>query len=166
MAERYLFKDGVKSYVEMAKLAESMRVSMSAVAATLNKIQEGGLEGIIKTSAQLRVLGGNFAMGADPLSTMYEIFNNPQALESRIQGMMKGMGTMDNKNGEVTFNMSDSLHLKSMAEALGRSTEDVMNEARAVAKLGYLRMLIRAWGKNNSWVLQTKRTRMTRVNGL
>ena len=141
MAERYLFKGGVKGYVEMAKLAESMRVSMSAVAATLGKIQEGGLEGIIKTSAQLQVLGGNFAMGADPLAMVYESFNDPQALEKRFQGMMKGMGTMNTKTGEVTFNMADSLHLQQMAKTLGRSTEDVMNEARAVAKVGTLKQV-------------------------
>ena len=141
MAEKHLFKGGVKGYVEMAKLAESMRVSMNAVAATLDKIQEGGLEDIIKTSAGLQVLGGNFAMGADPLAMAYEAYNDPQALEKRFQGMMKGMGTMDTKTGEVNFYMGDKMHLQAMAKTLGRSTEDVMNEARAVAKIGTLKQV-------------------------
>ena len=55
--------------------------------------------------------------------------------------MMKGMGTMNTKTGEVTFNMADSLHLQQMAKTLGRSTEDVMNEARAVAKVGALKQV-------------------------
>lgn len=143
LAERYQFKGGVKSLMEMTAWAQKIRFNMDNLGSMLNKIQEGGLEGIIENTAKLQVLGGNFAMGADPLATLYEAYNSPEDLGKRYEGMTRGMGYFDENIGDVRFGAQDQMQLQSMAAVTGTSVEDLMNMRRATLKRGKLEGLLK-----------------------
>lgn len=134
LAEKFQFKGGLKSLMEMSKWAQNVRFNMGSLDNILDKIQTGGLEGIIEQSAKLQVLGGNYAMGADPLAMAYEAFNDPASLAKRLNKMLVGEGTFNSKTGEVDFSGFSQMKVRAMAEATGQDYKDLLNQARQMIK--------------------------------
>ena len=130
LANKYDFKGGTKGFIEMAKWAENVRFNLGSLGGMLEKVQGGGLEGSITTAAKLQVLGGNFAMGADPLAMDYEGNADPASFAKRIKSMFGGLGSLDRDSGETTFNYVENRLIRNAAEALGMSTEDAKDLIR------------------------------------
>lgn len=130
LAEKHQFKGGVKGLMKMAAWASKTKFNMDSLDGMLDKISEGGLEGVITQAAQLQVLGGASAMGADPLAMMFERYNDPAAYAKRMNSMTRDMGTFNEKTGETWFNQVDQMRIEAMAKAQGRSKEDLFAEVR------------------------------------
>ena len=131
LAQKYNFKGGTENLMKMAKWAENTRFNMNSLGGMLDKISEGGLEGIITQGAQFQVLGGQAAMNADPFAMMFERYADPEAFAKRMQDMTKGYGSLDRITGETTFSGTEQMLMEQLAKIQGRSVEDVMNEVRA-----------------------------------
>ena len=128
LAEKYTFRGGVQGMMKMALWAQNARFNMSSLSTMIDNVQEGGLEGVIKQGAQMQVLGGNVAMGADPLGMMYEAWNDPEAYAKRMYNMTRGLGRFNEKTGEVELKGQDAMMVNAIAKAQGRSKEDIRNE--------------------------------------
>jgi len=124
LAQKYTFKGGVKAMMQMSIWAQKTRFNMDALEGIVDKIQDGGLEGVITQSAKLQVLGGNMAMGSDPMAMMYEAWADPEALAKRFTDMTKGIGHFNTKTGEVDIEGADAMRLKQYAEATGIDYKD------------------------------------------
>ena len=170
LAEKYNFKGGVKSLMEMAKWAQNVRFNTGSLDGMLDKVQEGGLEGIIKQSAELQVLGGNFAMGSDPLAMAYESFMDPEGYAKRMNGMIAGQGVMDSETGEVSFGIASQLAMRQMAKSTGQDYKDVLAQAKQQVKVNKMKDLVsqsfnddqmaaianNAKYENGEWVVNTQ----------
>lgn len=130
LANKYDFKNGTKGFIELSKWAENARFNLGSLGGALEKIQSGGLENTITTSAKLQVLGGPFAAFSDPLGMEFEANADPDAYAKRIQKMFSTMGRFDKKTGQTTFNYAENKMIRSAAESLGISVEDAKNMAR------------------------------------
>lgn len=130
LANKYSFKNGTKGLIELSKWAENVRFNLTNLGSMLEKVQTGGLEGTITQAARLQVLGGRFAMGADPLAMLYEAHEDPDAYAKRMHTMIKGMGSVNKETGETVFNMSEQRMLRAYADAAGMSYEDALTMAR------------------------------------
>ena len=130
MAQKYDFRGGVKGMMKMAKWAQNTRFNMDNLPNMLEDIQKGGLEGIITKAAKLQVLGGRFAMGADPIAMAFEAYNNPAALAKRFNSMTMGMGHFNKETGEVEFNGMEMDQMRALAENTDQSIDDVKKQAR------------------------------------
>lgn len=137
LAEKYNFKDGVQGLMNMSKWAQNMRFNTASLDGMLDKVQTGGLEGVIKQAAELQVLGGNFAMGSDPLAMAYESYMDPEAYAKRMNSMIAGQGYMK-KDGSVGFGITSQMIMRQYAESTGQDYKDVLNQARAQVKLGQI----------------------------
>ena len=124
LAQKYTFKGGVEAMMKMSIWAQKTRFNMQNLETIVDKIQDGGLEGVITQGAKLQVLGGNFAMGADPLAMMYESWADPESLTKRFADMTKGLGHFNSKTGEVDIVGPDAMMLKQYAEATGIDYKD------------------------------------------
>ena len=131
LAQKYNFKGGTANLMKMAKWAENTRFNMNSLSSMLDKISEGGLEGVITQGAQFQVLGGHAAMNADPIAMMFERYADPEALMKRYQDMTKGYGSLDRRTGETKFSGTEQMLMEQLAKIQGRSVEEVMNEVRA-----------------------------------
>lgn len=131
LAQKYNFKGGTANLMKMAKWAENTRFNMNSLSSMLDKISEGGLEGVITQGAQFQVLGGHSAMNADPIAMMFERYADPEALMKRYQDMTKGYGSLDRTTGETKFSGTEQMLMEQLAKIQGRSVEEVMNEVRA-----------------------------------
>lgn len=139
LAQKYDFKNGTKGFMELAKWAENARFNLGSLGGALEKIQGGGLENTITTSAKLQVLGGPFAMLSDPLSMEFEANAAPEAYARKIQKMFSTMGRFDRETGQTTFNYAENKMLRSAAESLGISVEDAKNMARGARQKDVVR---------------------------
>ena len=128
MAQKYNFKGGVQGFMNMAKWAEKTRFNIASLGGMLDKVQEGGLEGVIQQSAGFQVLGGHAAMNSDPLGMMFDAWADPEAYAKRMQDMTKGFGTVDRETGETKFNINESMQMAQIAKLQGRSVEEVRGE--------------------------------------
>lgn len=135
LAEKYNFKNGVKSLMEMSKWSQNMRFNMGSLDGMLDKVQEGGLEGVVKQAAELQVLGGDFAMGADPMAMAYESFMDPEGFAKRLNGMVANQGTFNSKTGEVDFGIASQMRMRAMAKATGQDYKDVLAQAKQIGKI-------------------------------
>ena len=131
LAQKYNFKGGTENLMKMAKWAENTRFNMNSLSGMLDKVSEGGLEGVITQGAQFQVLGGHAAINADPIAMMFERYADPDAFAKRMQDMTIGYGQLDRKTGETKFSGPEQMLMEQLAKIQGRSVEDVMNEVRA-----------------------------------
>lgn len=128
-AQKYDFKNGVKGLMNMAAKAQNIRFNMDSLGGILDDIQGGGLENLITKGAKLQVMGGRFAMNANPIAMMYEAFSDPEALMSRYNDMLTGMGRMNSKTGKVDFTGEEQMMLRNFAQITGQNLEDVRAQA-------------------------------------
>lgn len=124
MAQKYTFKGGVEALAKMTIWSQKTRFNLKDVETVADKIMDGGIEGVLKMSSQLQVLGGKFAMMSDPLSMMYDALADPEALGKKLHEMVKGHGAFNKETGQVTFNTTDVQMLKAYANATGASYTD------------------------------------------
>lgn len=124
LAQKYTFKGGTEAMMKMSIWSQKVRFNMQGLEGMVDKIQDGGLEGVITQGAKLQVLGGNMAMGADPIAMMYEAWADPEALAKRFTDMTKGTGHFNSKTGEVDIVGPDAMRLKAYAEAIGMDYKD------------------------------------------
>lgn len=134
LAEKYSFKNGVQGLMKMAAWAQKTRFNMDSFESTLQKVSEGGLEGVLKMGAEFQVLGGNAAMAADPIAMMYERYADPEALAKRMHSMVKGYGSFNKKTGEVEVNGTDLMMAEQLAKVRGIPVNDVLNEIKQERK--------------------------------
>lgn len=136
LAEKYDFKNGVNSLMKMVKWAHNVRFNMGSLDGMLDNIQSGGLENLIEKSASLQVLGGNFAMGADPLAMGWEAFKDPEAFAKRVTDMVANTAHFDKKTGEHKVeSISDMIRLRTASNVLGIDYKDLLNQVKQLAKI-------------------------------
>lgn len=130
LLQEFQFKEGVEGYRRMAVLAQDMRFNLNSMSNMLNKIQSGGLEGVIKQTAQLQVLGGNLAKMADPFALMYNAFADPETMVKNVRESLKGFGSVDIKTGETIFVPQEMIRLKAFANAMNMEYSNVLDMVR------------------------------------
>jgi hypothetical protein len=115
----YTFQRGSKAMAEMAMNSEKMKVSMDSAL----KVADMGdsLEKVIELTANLQVMGGEFAK-VDPMQMFYQMRNEPEKVMEKISEMTKGIATF-RKQADGTFEKfispADKQRLASVAESLG-----------------------------------------------
>lgn len=133
MAQNYTFKNGLDGLASMAKKAIQLKTDMSLVDSLANNVST--VEGAITTGAKLQVLGGSYAMGADPLSMMYESLNDMEGLYDRAVGMAKSKVFYNNETGNFEMGAMDRYMMKQAATAMGMDPSKLIDVAYRQASL-------------------------------
>lgn len=134
MAQNYTFKNGIDGLTSMAKKAIQLKTDLSLVNGLIEKTST--VEGAINTGAQLQVLGGNYAMGSDPLSMMYDSLNDAEAMFDRAVGMAKGKVFYNESTGNFEMGAMDRYMAKQAATVMGVDPEKLIDVAFRQASLG------------------------------
>ena len=131
-AQKFNFKGGVNGLADMAINAEKMRIDIQDTfkSAEISKT----LEGAIKTSAKLQVLGGRFA-NFDPLRMLNLARNNVKEYQKELNGMLKGIANFDSKTGEFGITPEDLQRLDLVAEATGQNVDNLIEQAKKRAQI-------------------------------
>lgn len=128
--QKYTFRGGSQGMADMAIYAEKFKINMDEV---FNSLEKGrALDSVIEMSAQLQVLGGQFANLADPMSMLFESRNDPEAYTKRINEMTKGMVTMRKEGDKFELQIASPMaqdQIAAAAKALGMTTDELTTQA-------------------------------------
>ena len=127
MAQTYTFTKGVDSLQKMAETSTRLKYNMSEVARFAEKVNT--VEGAIKTSANLSVLGGDFAQFSNPMGLLYEGLNDMEGLNDRMVEMFSKMARWDSSKGQIEIGAYDKQRIRVAAEAMGVDANEMMNIA-------------------------------------
>jgi hypothetical protein len=123
--QTFTFTKGSKAMAEMAMNAQKMNVDLVDV---LNLAEATrGLESVIEMTANLQVMGGEFAK-LDPFQALYMSRNEPEKWTEQISKMTSGLFTFKkNAKGlwEKSISPVDADRLRGVAKSLGISAEEM-----------------------------------------
>lgn len=124
LAQNYTFKRGLEGLEAMARKSTAIRLDMQQTANFADKVST--LEGAVEASAQLSVLGGDFAKYSNPLTMMYEGLNDMESLQDRVVKMFGDVGKWDYSKGQVDVSVFNRERLKRAAPAMGMDYSSIM----------------------------------------
>ena len=133
IAQKYNFKGGVKGAMQMAAFAAKTGFEMQEIAGVADKLFSP--EGAVEMSAQLQVLGGEWAKLADPFTLMYKARNDVAGLTEDLVKATTASAQFNKKTGELDISALEMHRLKEVADATGLSYENLANTARVTGKL-------------------------------
>lgn len=134
LAQKYTFKGGVEALMKMSVWAQKTRFDMQGLQSAVDKVQTGGIEGIITQSANLQVLGGNMAAFSDPLGMMYDAFADTESYAKRMNKMVQDIGRFDARTGQTHIGIADRLRLQAYSNATGISMENAIQQVNQRVK--------------------------------
>jgi hypothetical protein len=133
LAQKYNFKGGVKGAMQMAAFVAKTGFEMQEMAGLADKLFSP--EGAVEMSAQLQVLGGEWAKLADPFTLMYKARNDMAGLTEDLVKATTASAHFNAKTGELDISALEMHRLKEVADATGLSYENLANTARTTGKL-------------------------------
>lgn len=140
LAEKYNFKNGVDGFIKAAKWAESARLEMQSLASATERTQTGGLEGLLKQSAQLQVMGGRALMNSNPMRLAYNAFNDQEAYGKMMVDAFKDVGSFNRATGEFEVKGAQNhIRAKAISDAFGISKDEGLRLAATESKKNQIR---------------------------
>ena len=132
LAQKYTFKNGVDGLTAMAEKAAKMRVDMDMVASLADKLST--ISGAVTTSADLQVLGGEFAQFADPMGLLHDSLNDMEGLQDRLVNLTNSLGRFNRETGEIEIATFDKMRLKQAASAMGVDYGKLIDQTTTAAR--------------------------------
>lgn len=132
LAQNYTFKDGVKGLSDMAKRSAEIKMNIAEVSRFVDKTST--LEGSLQSAAGLSVLGGSFAMGANPLQMLYNGLQDFEGAERQMENMLKGLVTFNEDTKQLEMSAFNRQRLKAASQAMGVNYEEMQNMAFAIGR--------------------------------
>ena len=132
MLNRYNFRDGVKGLAKMAETVSKLGVDMEFASGFADKLWD--VEGAVDMSAQLNVMGGEWAKMADPFHLMYMARNDMEGLTKEI-GNAAAASAHFNKDGEIQIGAKEMHKLKIIAQQTGVAYDDLVTAGKNAFKL-------------------------------
>ncbi len=129
---KYNFKDGVKGLAKMAETATKLGVEMSFATGMAEKLFD--IEGAVDMSAQLQVIGGEWAKLADPFKLMYMARNDMDGLTEALGKAAESAAHFNSKTGEFDISALEMHRLRKVAEQTGVSYEELAQAGKNAAK--------------------------------
>lgn len=137
LANKYNFKNGIKGLAHMAQLSTKFKVDMGMVSGMADKLFD--IEGAVDMSAQLQVMGGEWAKLADPFKLMYQAREDTDALFESVINATKGAAKFNKESGDFTLSGMELHKLKTVAEATGLDFEQLAQSAKSAAKFSKIK---------------------------
>lgn len=137
MLNKYNFKGGVKGLAKMAQTTSKLGVDMNFVAGMADKLFD--IEGAVDMSAQLQVMGGEWAELADPFKLMYMARNDMEGLTEAIGQAAASSAHFNKETGEFEISSLEMHRLRKIAEQTGVSYEELATAGKNAAKFSRIK---------------------------
>jgi len=142
----YTFQQGVKGFAEMAMYAEKFKVDINQALNAADVART--LEGAIDLTAQLQVMGGEFAK-TDPFEMLFLSRNDPAKFTEKIADMTKGVVTfrkMSDGTFEKFISPADRDRLALVAKSLHMEVGELTQIAERQAEIQRMRQQMAGMG--------------------
>ena len=135
MLNKYSFKNGTKGLGKMAETAARLGVDMETVGSMSEKLFN--LEGAVDMSAQLQVMGGEWAKLADPFKLMYLGREDVNTLLEKMGEAAASSFHFD--EGEFKISAMEIQRLKQIAEQTGVEYEKLAEAGKNAKKFSMIK---------------------------
>jgi hypothetical protein len=142
----YTFQQGVKGFAQMAEYAEKFKIDIGDALNAASVART--LEGAIDLTAQLQVMGGEFAK-TDPFEMLFLSRNDPAKFTEKIADMTKGVVTfrkMSDGTFEKFISPADRDRLAAVAKSLGMEASQLTQIAERQAEIQKMRQQMAGMG--------------------
>lgn len=140
MAQNYTFRNGLNGLSEMAKRSAEIKMNMGEVSRFIDKTST--LEGSLQSAAGLSVLGGGFALGANPLQMLYNGLQDAEGAEKHMENMLKGLVTFNQDTKQLEMSAFNRQRMRAAAQAMGVNYDEMMNTAFAMGREQQIRPIL------------------------
>ena len=140
MLNKYNFKNGIKGLAKMAQTTTKLGVDMNFVAGMADKLFD--IEGAVDMSAQLQVMGGEWAKMADPFHLMYMARNDMEGLADELGRAAQSSVHFNSETKEFEISALEMHRLRKIAEQTGVAYEDLATAGKNAAILGRIKTQI------------------------
>ena len=140
MLNKYNFKNGAKGLAKMAETTTKLGIDMNFAAGMADKLFD--IEGAVDMSAQLQVMGGEWAKLADPFKLMYMARNDMNALSDSVIKAAESAAVFNKKTGEFEISGLELHRLRKIAEQTGLSYEELAESAKKARKFSEIKSQI------------------------
>lgn len=139
LAQSYNFRGGVDNMAKLTMWAEKTRFNLQNATKFADKMGGDNISDILETSAKLQILGGAAGIYSDPMAMMWEAGNDVGALAQRQFKMFGDItGTFNKQTGETEFTEFERRKIRGIADIMGISLEEAMNQIRQSNKQGVI----------------------------
>jgi len=135
----YTFQQGVKGFAEMAMYAEKFKIDINQALNAADVART--LEGAIDLTAQLQVMGGEFAK-TDPFEMLFLARNDPAKFTEKIADMTKGLVSfrkMADGSFEKFISPADRDRIAAVAKSMGMEASALTEIAERQAEVQKMR---------------------------
>ena len=142
----YTFQQGVKGFAQMAMYAEKFKIDIGQALNAADVARS--LEGAIDLSAQLQVMGGEFAK-TDPFEMLFLSRNDPAKFTEKIADMTKGVVSfrkMSDGSFEKFISPADRDRLAAVAKSMGMEASALTEIAERQADIQKMRQQMGGMG--------------------
>jgi hypothetical protein len=141
MLNKYNFKGGVNGLKKMAESMTKLGLDMNTFAPMADKLFD--IEGAVDMSAQLQVLGGEWAKLADPFDLMYKARNDMEGLAKEMVDASAASARWSSTDHEYKISALEMHTLRKVAEQTGVSYEELAASAKKAAQFVGIRKQMR-----------------------
>ena len=132
MLNKYNFKDGAAGLAKMAKTVAKLGIDMEDISGFADKLMD--IEGAVDMSAQLQVMGGEWAKMADPFTLMYKARNDIQGLTEDFGKAAESVVSFNNKTKEFEVSALEMSKVRNIADKTGMSLEKIVEMGKKARK--------------------------------
>jgi len=140
LLNKYGFKGGIKGLAKMAQTTSKLGVDMNFVAGMAEKLFD--IEGAVDMSAQLQVMGGEWAKLADPFKLMYMARNDMEGLTEAMGHAAASSAHFNSETKEFEISALEMHKLRKIAEQTGVSYDDLAKAGKNAAKFSKIEQQI------------------------
>ena len=128
MANTFKFRDGVQGFTRMAAQAQRLHFDMSQISKMATDLFDP--EAAIDMAANFQIMGGAMGDLTDPFRLMYLATNDIGGLQDAIVGAAEASVMFNEETGEFDVSSTELRRMKAMADQLGMSLEDLLQQRR------------------------------------
>lgn len=143
-AQAYTFQGGIEGMRRMAQRAAEVNMSMKTALGFANKIKD--VSSAIEVGSKLQVLGGPFAQMSNPLEMFYEATSDVGALQERIIGMFKNLGSYNQRTGQVELSRFNRMRVNEAANQMGINPSEMFKMINREGMKGEIGKQLRGTG--------------------
>jgi len=140
MLNKYHFKDGVAGLEKMAKLVSKLGVKMEFAAGMSDKLWN--IEGAVDMSAQLQVMGGEWAKMSDPFQLMFKARNDMEGLTEQLANAAAASMHFGKNGKDIEMSAVEMSRLKIVAQETGVEYDELIKSGRELFKMNKVKSQI------------------------
>jgi len=133
--KKFRFQNGIEDFKKLAQFAEQTRISMNSTFSVIEKFRT--IEGMLDASAQLMVLGGEFAK-IDPFKFSFLARNNPAEFNKELGKLTSNIASFNKEtNSFDKISDIDFDRLRAVAEATSIPLNELTEAAKKAAQVNF-----------------------------